>query len=325
MKRDEGYLPSGPLDPVASQVADFFREGPLASAFASGSVAQVREALKAAAVHHNLRPVRHIEDYRIPVSGGAIDARLYRPVSEPPALIVWAHGGGFVLGSVQESDSFVRELAARSGCAILSVDYRLAPEHKFPTQINDVLEATLWAAARRVSLAGNNVPLILGGDSAGANLTTVATRKLHEGKTCAIVANVLAYPCTDAYGAASLARFEPPFLGVKDIAWFFDHYLPNEASRSHPDFAPLHASNLALLPPTFLLTAEHDIITEQSEAYGNKLKAVGVDVCMRRYPGMIHGFLTIDVFFPGAAGRVMDEVSDFIAGILKRGASCSGR
>src|SRR5207237_8620301 len=128
---------------------------------------------------------------------------------KPPALLVWAHGGGFTIGSMAESDSFVREFAARTGCAILSLDYRLAPEHKFPIPVNDVLQATLWAAERRTELAGGKVPLLLGGDSAGANLTTVVTRKLHELKLCTVAANVLAYPCTDLYDAASLRRFEP--------------------------------------------------------------------------------------------------------------------
>lgn len=318
MSYDMGYRPTGPLDALAQQIADFLRVGPLAPAFASGDIPAIRAGLKASAVHDNLRPVEHVADYRISVAGGDIGARLYRPVAKPPALIVWAHGGGFTIGSVDESDSFVREFAHRIGCAVLSLDYRLAPEHRFPTAVDDVLRATLWAAERRKELAGGDVPLVLGGDSAGANLTTVVTRKLHEAKTCTIAANVLAYPCTDVYDAESLRRFEPPFLTLKDVHWFFDQYVPDVASRRHPDFAPLHAPNLNVLPPTYLLSAEHDILTEQTEAYGEKLKAAGVKVKMNRYPGMIHGFLTIDPFFPGAGGKAMDEMGAFIADVLKR-------
>jgi acetyl esterase len=312
------FQPSSPLDPVAEQFVTIFRGPPLAEAFATGDPNQIRPVLKALAAYNQPRPVEHVADYRIPVADGDIGARLYRPVPKPPALIVWSHGGGFTIGSVDEADSFVRAFALTTGCAVLSVDYRLAPEHKFPTAVDDVLAATLWAAKRRAELAGGDVPLIMGGDSAGANLSTVITRKLHESKACTIAANVLAYPCTDVYGAPSLKRFVPPFLSLAECDWFFDNYLPNEAARSHPDFAPLLAGNLGVLPPTFMLTADHDILTEQGLAYGKKLAAAGVDVKYSHAPGMIHGFLTIDMFFDGAAGNAMAEIRDFIASVVRR-------
>jgi acetyl esterase/lipase len=316
--RAKPFLPSGPLDPVAAEIAAYFQADPVWQGLKTRPVTETRAAIKAAMPPVELRAVGHIEDFRVPVTGGEIGLRLYRPVPRPAALIVWAHGGGYALGSVDELDSFARALAVETGCAVASVDYRLAPEHKFPTAVEDLMTATRWAAERRAELAGGLVPLVLGGDSAGANLATVATRKLHESKACLIAGSVLAYPSTDGDDAASLRRFVPPFLSVAEVSWFFDQYLPDRSARNHPDFAPLHATSLDQLPPTFIITAEHDILTEQAEDYGQKLKAAGVDVRISRHPGMIHGFLTMDVFFSGAAGKAMLEIGDFIADVAIR-------
>lgn len=306
------YIPTGPVDPVAAGIAAFFQAEPSWQGLTSLPLADLRAAMRAAAPPSDVA-VEHVEDFRIPVAGGEIGLRLYRPVARPPAMIVWAHGGGFALGSIDEIDSYARALALETGCAVASVDYRLAPEHRFPTAVDDLLAATRWIDERLVVLAGARVPLVLGGDSAGANLATVVTRKLHAMQACSIAANVLAYPCTDNAQAASLRRFEPPFLTLTEVSWFMDQYLPGPDARIHPDFAPARATDLHLLPPSFIITAEHDIITEQAEAYGRQLAAAGVNVQTRRHTGMIHGFLTMDVFFPGAAGTAMRDIGDFIA------------
>jgi acetyl esterase len=233
-------------------------------------------------------------------------------VQHPHASIIWVHGGGFVTGSIDESDGYTRVLALATGCAVAAVDYRLAPEHKFPVPLKDVIAATLWVAQRRAELAGGEVPLVLAGDSAGANLATVATRKLHRARVCSIAANVLAYPCTENHLAPSLRAFVPPFLKADEVLWCFDQYLPDEAARDLPDFAPSLAPDLALLPPTLIITAEHDLITAQALAYGRKLAAENVSVRFSHHAGMIHGFLTLEPFFAGAAGVAMGEISDFI-------------
>jgi len=304
--------PLGPLDPIAAQIAGFFQIDPVWQGLMTRPVAETRAAIKAGTPPGAPRELHHVEDFSVPVAGGDIGLRLYVPAPGPSALVVWAHGGGFALGSIEESDGFARALAIATGCAIALVDYRLAPEHRFPTAVEDLLGATLWVAERQVDLAGAVVPLFLGGDSAGANLATVVTRKLHEAKACSIAGNILAYPCTDNEEAPSLRAFEPPFLKLEEVLWLFDQYLPDRAARSSLDFAPLHATNLALLPPTIIITAEHDIITGQAEAYGSKLQAEGVDVQVTRYAGMIHGFLTLEFFFAGAAGEGMREISEFI-------------
>jgi acetyl esterase len=307
-----GYRPSGPLDPVAEAIASFFAADPGWQAMTSTPVAKIRATMRAATPVTGEPVMDLVEDFSVPVPGGEIALRLYRPGPNPPAIIAWAHGGGFALGSIDELDNFSRALAATSGCALVSIEYRLAPEHKFPTALDDILAATRWIAEHRRELGGE-APLVLGGDSAGANLATVATRRLHETGELMIATNILAYPCTDCPDAQSLHRFEPPFLGFEQVAFFTAQYLRNAADGTDPDFAPLRADNLHLLPPTLVITAEHDILTEQAEAYAQRLQACGVAVHTSRYAGMIHGFLTMDAFFPGAAGAAMREIANFVA------------
>jgi acetyl esterase len=307
----------GPLDPLAAQFAAFFETDPVWRGLTTRPAAETRAALRAARPPGAARPVEHVEDFLVPVAGGDIGLRLYRPVARPHAIIIWVHGGGFVIGSVDESDAFTRALALATGCAVAAVDYRLAPEHKFPVPLKDVIAATLWVAQRRSELAGGEVPLVLAGDSAGANLATVATRKLHRARVCEIAANVLAYPCTENHSAPSLRAFEPPFLKAGEVLWCFDQYLPDETARELPDFAPSLAQDLSLLPPNFIITAEHDLITAQALAYGRKLAAENVSVRFSQHAGMIHGFLTLEPFFDGAAGVAMDEIGDFIRSITR--------
>jgi acetyl esterase len=305
--------PLGPLDPLAAQFAAFFEMDPVWQGLMQRPAVETRAAIKAATPPGEPRPVEHVEDFSIPVAGGEIGLRLYRPVRQPHAIIIWAHGGGFVLGSIVESDAYARALALATGCAVMLVEYRLAPEHPFPTPLNDVISATLWTAQWRSALAGGEeVPLILGGDSAGANLATVATRKLHRAKACVIAANVLAYPCTENEQAPSLQRFAPPFLKAAEISWFFDQYLPDKAARDQPDFAPAYAQDLGLLPPSLIITAEHDLMTEQALSYAHKLEEQGVAVRRSFHAGMIHGFLTLEPYFAGAAGVAMHEISAFV-------------
>ena len=324
MSEREMYRPSGPLDPVAEQIAGFFGADPVWAGLKDRPMAETRAAMKAMMPVTEKAPVEHVEDFRVPADGGEIGLRLYRPSAAVPAMIVWAHGGGFALGSLDETDSFARALAVTSGCAIASVDYRLAPEHPFPAAIGDLTAVTLWVAERLEQLAGGAVPLMLAGDSAGANLATVVTRKLHEAGTLTIAANLLAYPATDNEEAASLAAFTPPFLGLEDVRYFFSLYAPDPNDRVHPDLAPIRAENLHLLPPTLVITAEHDILTGQAEDYARKLADAGVAVRISRHPGMIHGFVTMDFFFGGAAGTAMREMSEFVADVVAQESAEAG-
>src|SRR5271165_4119814 len=153
-----GYWPSGPLDPLAEQIVAFFQADPGWREMTSRPVAETRAGIRAATPMLGLPEMEHVGNFRVPVADGDIGLRLYLPRPRPDAIIVWAHGGGFALGSVDEIDSFARTLAKESGCAVASVDYRLAPEHKFPTAVDDLLRAALWVAQRRAELAGGAVP-----------------------------------------------------------------------------------------------------------------------------------------------------------------------
>lgn len=310
-QNDTGYRPGGPLDPLAAQIAALFSASPLSAV----PLDMTRAALAAACAMTGEPPMWQTVDHRVPVGEGeAIPLRLHQPTEEARAVIVWAHGGGFALGTIDEIDNFARALAARTGCSVASVGYRLAPEHPFPTAIEDVEAAAVWLLTHAETLGIAALPIWLGGDSAGGNLATVVTRRLHAHTTHRVAGNILVYPCTDGPDAESLRRFTPPFMTADEVTFFFGQYLPDPGLHRHPDFAPLHAENLAVLPPTLVLTAEHDIITEQAEAYAARLASLGVPVEVARQPGMIHGFLTLDSFLPGATATAIDQIASFMSG-----------
>lgn len=313
MAATAGYAPAGPVDPLAAQIAAFLSANPAWQALATAPITETRAAFREATPVLGEPVLDHVEDARVPVSGGEILVRLYRPTPHPHAILVWAHGGGFAMGSADEIDNFARLLARETQCLVASVEYRLAPEHRFPVPLEDLEAAIHWVQDRATDLVRQDVPIFVGGDSAGANLATVATRRLHASGTASITGNILAYPCTDSGDAASLLRFTPPFLTVAEVRFFLDGYQPERARQADPDFAPLRANDLHLLPPTLLLTAEHDIITEQAEEYGRAVTSAGVAVQTIRYPGMIHGFLTLDPFFAGAAGEAIGAIAAFVA------------
>ncbi|MEO6715914.1 MAG: alpha/beta hydrolase [Novosphingobium sp.] len=307
------YYPEGELDAVAADIAAFFAADPAWQAMPEQPVAETRASIRAATPVSGEPEMASVVEHAIPVAGGEIALRNYVPHGQPRALILWVHGGGFCLGSSDEVDDFCRALAASSGAAVGSIEYRLAPEHKFPVAVEDVETAVLWACARVDVLAGADVPVVLGGDSAGANLAAVVTRRLHAAGAAKIAANVLAYPNVDHLDTPSLRRFESPFLGLRECEFFIGQYLPDVDAGRDPDFAVLHAPGLERMPPTLVITASHDILTEQAEAYGEKLKDLGVDAQIKRYSGMIHGFLTLAPFLPGAAGEAIRAIGGFVA------------
>lgn len=311
------YYPEGELDPVAAAIAGFFAVDPAWQAMPDQPVAETRASIRAATPVSGEPAMASVTEHAIPVAGGETMLRCLVPHGPVRALILWVHGGGFCLGSNDEVDDFCRALAASSQCAVGAVEYRLAPEHKFPVAVHDVEAAVLWACAHVAALAGADVPVVLGGDSAGGNLAAVVTRRLHGAGSAQIAANVLAYPNVESLDTPSLRRFESPFLGLRECEFFIDQYLPDLTAGHDPDFAVIHAPGLDLMPPTLVITASHDILTEQGEAYGEKLKGLGVDARIVRYPGMIHGFLTLAPFLPGAAGEAIGAISGFAAEVAR--------
>jgi acetyl esterase len=239
-------------------------------------------------------------------SGEPIRARLYKPAHETGDLIVFFHGGGWVLGSVDDYDPFTATLSARTGAAVLSVDYRLAPESPFPGPVMDALAALEHAGRHGALWLGQPVRhLVAMGDSAGATLATVATRHLREQAAARQVdLQVLVYPVTDAgFDTPSYREFaQGHLLSADDMHWFWSQYCPDVSHRCHPDASPLRTIDLAGLPPTRIFTAACDPLRDEGEWYGQRLISAGVDCKVVRCPGVLHAFLAMIHYSPNAAG-----------------------
>lgn len=261
-------------------------------------------------------PVQRVEDFTIPSSGGfALPVRLYVPSAEPKGLVVYFHGGGWVIGTVAGYHPMTATLANRTGCAVLSVDYRLAPENPYPVPVEDALAAIRWAAEQGAAAIGAEPrALVAMGDSAGGNLATVASRLHNEsGPARRVDLQVLAYPVTGHdFDTASYLEFaEGNLLTRNDMKWFWDHYCPDAARRSNPDASPLHAKDLSASPDALVLTAGRDPLRDEGEAYGERLKQAGVPAEVVRCEGLLHGFLAMINYAP-SAGRAFDRIVDAI-------------
>ncbi|MBU9370015.1 alpha/beta hydrolase [Burkholderia multivorans] len=261
--------------------------------------------------------VESVEDCMIPVPEGGVAARIYRPAGLPRALIVYFHGGGWTIGSLDGWDAALRRLALASQCAVVSVDYRLAPEHRFPAAVDDAVAATHWALAGVESIAHAAVPVVVAGDSAGGNLSAVVARILCEEGTHGLAAQILIYPSTDGnIDSDYMRQFESPFLTRDEIAWFFDQYVPDRDQRTDPRFAPLHGPRVDGLPPALVLTAECDLLCDEGEAYAARLQSEGVTVRVRRFEGGIHGFFTMDRGLLPHSGQAMEDIANFLKDVL---------
>ena len=243
-----------------------------------------------------------VEDFAVPARDGhALPARLYAPSQARLPVLLFFHGGGFTVGSIATHDTLCRVLSEKSGCAVVSVDYRLAPEHKFPTASNDAWDACLFVAKSAAELGLDGSRLALGGDSAGGTLAAV----------CAILARdaglpvglqMLFYPGTTAHqDTASHQRFaEGPLLGEPLITWFFAQYLNGPAEREDWRFAPLNAEDVEGVAPAWIGLAECDPVVDEGIAYADKLRAAGVPVDLEIYRGVIHEFVKMGRAIPEA-------------------------
>ena len=233
----------------------------------------------------------HVHEIR-DIDAAGVPVRLYRPSADKDlGLLVYFHGGGWVLGSIDSHDATCRSIANASGCAVLSVDYRLAPEDPFPAGLEDSLKATAWAAANADSLGIDATRIAVGGDSAGGNLAAVVAQL----QPVPIAFQLLIYPVTDCrMGTASyVENSEGPFLRAIDMDAFINIYLDGKTSTGDPRVSPICADPavLASCPPAIVITAEHDPLRDEGEEYGRALIAAGVHTSIVRYFGMIHGFV----------------------------------
>jgi acetyl esterase len=234
-------------------------------------------------------------DSNVDTSNGAFRVRALIPNEQPRGVIVYFHGGGWVVGSIDDFDCLGRTLANQSGCSVVLVDYRLAPEHPYPRAVEDAWSALNWTARHMEELGGMGAKIIVAGDSAGGNLATVVAQRASRLGAPAVALQVLVYPVTDCdLDTTSYTQAENQLLlSREDMAWFWSHYAADPASRRDPQASPLLSADLRGLPPAVIVTAEHDVLRDEGEAYAERLREAGVPVDHRRFDGQMHGFFSL--------------------------------
>jgi acetyl esterase len=306
-----------PLDPDAQTLLDMVKEANR-PAFETVTPAEARVAFMAArpVLAPVPMPVAELRDVTIPGPAGPIPARLYRPSAGGtlPALVFF-HGGGWVVGNVESHDTVCRHLAVRAGCVVVSVDYRLAPEHKFPAAVEDCIAATEWVAANAASLGIDAQRLAVGGDSAGGNLAAVVSLIARDQGAPRISCQLLIYPALDAAMAQpSIERFAEGYLLTRaTMRWFYDQYLRTPEDAADWRVSPFAAPDLRGVAPAFVLTAGYDPLCDEGDAYAARLAAAGVAVIHRRFAEQIHGFA-----MNGKIIRAADAALDEAAAALKQ-------
>ena len=290
-----------PLDPDAAAVFRAFQEAGR-PAYETLTPSEAREYYLQARLVTNPDPpeLKSVEPLSIPSPHGSIPARIYAPktLKQTDGLaggLVFFHGGGWVIGDLDSHDVACRKLALEGQLIVISVDYRRAPEHKFPAAVDDAIAATAWIAAHAGELGIDAGRLLVGGDSAGGNLAAVVALAARDGNGPSISGQVLIYPATD-FAMTHASHREPEtsiLLTHSVIRWFRDHYLNGEADVGDWRASPARASTLAGLPPAYVLTAGADPLRDEGDEYARRLKEAGVAVTYRTFPGQFHGFFTM--------------------------------
>ncbi|HEY5815905.1 MAG TPA: alpha/beta hydrolase [Solirubrobacterales bacterium] len=296
--RDESASAGGELTPAAAR-------------------ARIRAGAAAAAGPKRGRPA--VNDLAIPGPAGPIPARFYEPPGlglEDRPLIVYFHGGGWTIGDLDTADGVCRFLALEAPATVLSVDYRLAPEHPFPAAVEDAHAAFRWAADGNTRLGADPDRIAVAGDSAGGNLAAAVSLLARDDEGASPAMQALIYPVTDAVGGQqSRDRFAEGFLLTKaDMDWFEHHYLPPDADQADPRVSLLRAADLSGLPPAYVTTAGFDPLRDEGEAYAERMREAGVEVTLRRHPGLIHGFANMTAISRSARAAMLE-----LAGAIRTG------
>lgn len=303
-----------PLDPAAQLLLDLVRRSGAPPGHTLG--------------HEALRAVTAAAAEATGYEGAAVAAVEHRSVAGVPVLVVtpeptgdggpvpvlvWLHGGGWVIGSAAEALPVARDLAAASGCVVLDVDYRLAPEHRFPAALDDATAVTRWVRGHAGEVGGDPRRVAVGGDSAGGNLAAVVAQRV-----AGLAAQVLVYPVTDAtWSQPSVAELADGYLLTADmLRWFGEQYLGG-ADPTDPAVSPLTADRCSLAGtcPALVLTAEYDPLRDQGEAYADRLREAGVPTVAHRYDGQLHGFLSAGPAMP-AGRRAVEEIGRHLRDVL---------
>ncbi|WP_169569096.1 alpha/beta hydrolase [Sneathiella limimaris] len=249
-------------------------------------------------------PLPYVEDFTIPGDGGPIPVRLYKPTDTDELLpvLIGFHGGGFIRGSVNSHDGLFRRLVSFGNFAVLSVDYRLAPEHKFPAAVDDAYKALTWVQENGPSKGLDPKKIAIGGDSSGGNLAAVACQDAKRNKTEQPLIQVLIYPTTDSHFTANSHKLFAKgfFLTEERMHWYRDLYLNSPEDMDNPRASPLVADDVSGLAPALIISAGFDPLRDEAEDYAKRLKDAGVPVGMIRFEGMIHGFSSLSGLLPDA-------------------------
>jgi acetyl esterase len=280
--------------------------------------AEARAAIRSRFVPNpDPEPVFRVAEHRVDVVGGSVGVRVYQPASGSPLpILVYAHGGGFVFCDLDSHDGLCRSLANLIPAVVISVDYRLAPEHRWPTAAEDVFAVTQWAAAHAAELGGDATRLAVGGDSAGGNLAAVTAVMARDRGGPAIGAQLLLYPVIAAdFDTESYRLYGRGFYNPRPaLQWYWDQYVPALEDRQHRYASPLQADPTGL-PPAVVVVAGHDPLRDEGTAYADALTAAGVPTTRCSYEGGIHGFMTmptLDIAHQSRreAGRALAELLD---------------
>jgi acetyl esterase len=250
-------------------------------------------------------PIGKVENIAMPGPGGDLKLRIYTPVAaggEALPALVFFHGGGFTIGDLDSHDGICRLLVSESGARVVAVDYRLAPEHKFPAAADDAYAAMCWIEENAALLGVDANRIAVGGDSAGASLSAVVCQRAKEEDGPKIAAQLLMFPMTQLGGVfASLGEFAAGYLLDKQtIDWFFGNYVPSGTDPNDARLSPLLADDMSGLPPAYVMLGGCDPLHDEGLAYAQKLRAAGVDVTVADYPGMLHSFINLQAVLPQA-------------------------
>ncbi|MFJ3212596.1 alpha/beta hydrolase [Streptomyces flaveolus] len=250
--------------------------------------------------------VAEVHDHTLTAEDGAtFTLRVIRPAGRVASVVVYYHGGGWVVGDIDGFDTLGRRLANASASTVVLVNYRKAPEHPYPAAVDDAWAALKWVTGHLGEIAGRDVPVVVAGDSAGGNLAAVVARRARVRKGPEVAHQILIYPVTDS--DLDAPSYHDPanqlMLDRASMAWFWDHYAPPER-RSEPDASPLRAADLSGLPPATVLVAEHDVLRGEGEAYAAALEKAGVPTALHLCEGQMHGFFSMVNILPGSAEAV---------------------